>query len=30
MLNSASGSYVIGKFLSKVDEDGYAKVYVDL
>jgi hypothetical protein len=30
MLNSASGAYVIGKFLSKVDEDGYAKVYVDL
>lgn len=30
MLNSPSGSYVIGKFLSKVDEDGYAKVYVDL
>lgn len=30
MLNSASGSYVIGKFLSRVDEDGYAKVYVDL
>lgn len=29
-INSPSGSYVIGKFLSKVDEDGYAKVYVDL
>jgi hypothetical protein len=30
MLNSASGSYVVGKFLSRPDEDGYAKVYVDL
>lgn len=29
-INSPSGSYVIGKFLSKADEDGYAKVYVDL
>jgi hypothetical protein len=30
MLNSASGSHVIGKFLSAADEDGYAKVYIDL
>jgi len=29
-INSPSGSYVIGKFLSAADEDGYAKVYVDL
>lgn len=30
MLNSPSGSYVVGKFLSAADEDGYAKVYIDL
>jgi hypothetical protein len=30
MMNSASGSFVIGKFLSAADEDGYAKVYIDL
>lgn len=30
MLNSPSGSYQIGKFLSAADEDGYAKVYIDL
>jgi hypothetical protein len=30
MLNSPSGSYVIGKFLSAADEDGYAKIYIDL
>ena len=29
-INSPSGSYVIGKFLSAADEDGYAKVYIDL
>lgn len=29
-INSPSGAHVIGKFLSKLDEDGYAKVYVDL
>ena len=29
-INSASGSYVVGKFLSAADEDGYAKVYIDL
>ena len=30
MMSSASGSYVVGKFLSAADEDGYAKVYIDL
>jgi hypothetical protein len=30
MLNSSSGSYVVGRFLSRQDEDGYAKVYIDL